>query len=348
MKIEQIPIGPNHPPFVIAELSGNHNASLDRALAIVNMAAKSGAHAIKLQTYTADTMTLESTDPIFTIQDPKSLWHGESLYDLYQKAHTPWDWHQPLFERAKALDLVIFSSPFDATSVDFLESLDAPAYKIASFEITDLPLIKRVAETKKPLIMSTGMATLPEIEEAVQIARENGATELCLLKCSSTYPADPALSNLNTIPDLAKRFNCLVGLSDHTPGIGTSIAAVAQGAVIVEKHVTLSRADGGVDSAFSLEPAELTALVKETNQAWQSMGKIQYGPVGAEEKSLRFRRSIFIVEDIPENGVLSEANVKILRPSNGLAPKHFDAVLGRKVTSPLKKGTPLTWDLLQK
>lgn len=283
-------IGPDHPPFIIAEMSGNHNQSLERALQIVEAAAKAGADALKIQTYTADTMTLDLEQEDFVIQDAGSLWKGRALYDLYREAATPWEWHQPIFERCRELGMIGFSTPFDHTSVDFLESMDVPLYKIASFENVDTPLIRRVARTGKPLIISTGMATLAELDEAVRAAREEGCQDLILLKCTSTYPASPAHSNLRTIPHLKQLFGVEAGLSDHTLGIGVAIASIALGATVVEKHFTLRRADGGVDAAFSLEPEEFHSLVTETKQAWQGLGKVAYGPGEHEKKSLRFRR----------------------------------------------------------
>ena len=332
------------PPFIIAEMSGNHNQSLERALLIVEEAAKSGAHAIKLQTYTADTITLDVHSGEFQIQDKGSLWNGKTLHDLYKEAYTPWEWHKPIFERAKELGLVCFSSPFDETAVDFLESLDVPAYKIASFENIHLPLIKKAAATGKPLIMSTGMASLAELDEAVKAAREAGCKDLVLLKCTSTYPALPENSNLRTIPHMQELFQCQIGLSDHTMGVGVSVAAVTLGATVVEKHFTLSRAEGGVDSAFSLEPHELESLVKETERAWQSLGSIKYGPTKAEEKSLVFRRSIYISKDVKGGEILTRDNVRIVRPGLGLPPKNFDLIIGKRVKMDLQIGTPLSWD----
>ena len=288
------PIGAEHPPFVIAEMSGNHNQSLDRALAIVDAAAQAGAHAIKLQTYTADTMTLDVRGGSFEINDPDSLWSGKNLHDLYKQAYTPWEWHKPIMERARELGLICFSSPFDETAVDFLEDLGAPAYKIASFENNHLPLIKKAASTGKPLIISTGMASLGELDDAVRTARDAGCTDLILLKCTSTYPATPANTNIRTIPHLREMFGCQVGLSDHTMGVGVAVASVALGSTVIEKHFTLSRAEGGVDSAFSLEPPELAALVKESARGWQALGQVRYGPTEAELKSLQFRRSIYV------------------------------------------------------
>jgi len=339
-------IGPEQPPFIIAEMSGNHNASLERALAIVDAAAEAGADAIKLQTYTADTMTLPVAAPEFRINDRDSLWHGEHLHDLYQKAHTPWDWHAPIMARARARGLLCFSSPFDATAVDFLETLGVPAYKIASFECIDLPLIRRVAATGKPLIMSTGMATLAEIEEAVSCARGAGCRQLVLLKCTSTYPAPADNTNLRTIPHLREMFDCEVGLSDHTMGIGVSVAAVALGASVIEKHFTLARADGGVDSAFSLEPAELRSLVTETRRAREALGRVSYGAVNGEKKSLVHRRSLYLAQDVRAGEVLTAVHVRSIRPGLGLAPKHYDAVLGRTARRDLARGTPLSWDLI--
>ena len=280
-------IGLNHPPFIIAEMSGNHNQSLDRALAIVEAAAKSGAHAVKLQTYTADTMTLDIAEREFFINDPDSLWNGRSLYDLYKKAYTPWEWHNPIFDRCRELGLIYLSTPFDKTAVDFLEELNVPCYKIASFENTDIPLIRKVAATGKPMIISTGMATIAELDETVRTVREAGCRDLILLKCTSCYPATPENTNILTIPHMAKLFDCQVGLSDHTMDIGVAVASVVLGAIMIEKHFTLSRADGGVDSAFSMEPDEMGALVIETKKAWQALGKISYGVTKKEKKSLR-------------------------------------------------------------
>jgi N-acetylneuraminate synthase len=346
MKIGTCPVGAQHPPFVIAEMSGNHNQSLERAFEIVDAAAASGAHAIKLQTYTADTITLELSGGDFYINDEQSLWKGRNLHELYHQAHTPWDWHEPIMRRARERGLVCFSTPFDETAVEFLESLDVPAYKIASFENIHLPLIRAVARTGKPVIISTGMATAGEIDDAVRAAREAGCADLVLLKCTSTYPATPANTNIATIPHLRALFGCEVGLSDHTMGVGVSVAAVALGATVIEKHFTLRRADGGVDSAFSLEPAELRALVTETERAWQSIGEVRYGPTAAEQKSLAFRRSVYVAEDIAAGGVLTRANLRCVRPGMGLAPKYYEVLLGRRVRTDLKKGTPMRWDLL--
>ena len=334
-------------PFVVAEMSGNHNRSLDRALAIVDAAAAAGAHALKIQTYTADTMTLALESGEFTIDEPGSLWKGRTLHDLYDEAHTPWEWHAPIFERCRALGMIGFSAPFDATAVDFLESLDVPCYKIASFENTDIPLIRKVAATGKPLIISTGMASLEELDESVREARAAGCRELVLLKCTSTYPAPPDCSNLRTIGDLRSRFDCEAGLSDHTAGIGAAIASVALGATVIEKHFTLARADGGVDAAFSLEPHELRSLVDETERAWLALGEVSYGPTQAEAKSLVFRRSLYVVRDMHAGEICTHENVRAIRPGLGLPPKHLDRVLGQAVARDVAQGTPLSWELLQ-
>ncbi|MFC5469740.1 pseudaminic acid synthase [Cohnella suwonensis] len=339
-------IGRNHRPFLIAEMSGNHNQSLDRALAIVEAAAEAGAHALKLQTYTADTMTLDIEEGEFFIDDPDSLWKGNSLYKLYQEAYTPWEWHEPIFERCRELGLIAFSTPFDETAVDFLESLNVPAYKIASFENTDLPLIRKAAATGKPLIISTGMASIAELDETVKAAREAGCQSLVLLKCTSTYPATPSNSNLSTIPHMEQLFQCQVGLSDHTMGIGASVASVALGATVIEKHFTLSRADGGVDSAFSLEPEEFKALAVETERAWQSIGGIVYGPTEAETNSLKHRRSLYVAQDMKAGDRFSTQNLRAIRPGLGLPTKYLERILGKQINQDIKKGTPLSWELL--
>ena len=346
IRIAHRSVGRAHAPFVIAEMSGNHNQSLERALEIVEAAAKSGAHALKLQTYTPDTMTLDLDEREFHIGDPQSLWAGTSLYKLYGEAHTPWDWHKPIFERARALGIIPFSTPFDASAIDFLESLDVPCYKIASFENTDLPLVRRVAATGKPLIISTGMASAAELDETVRAAREAGCRDLVLLKCTSTYPATPDNTNLRTIPHLRELFGCEVGLSDHTMGIGASVASVALGASVIEKHFTLRRADGGVDSTFSMEPAEMASLVVETERAWQALGGVNYGPTEAEKKSLQFRRSLYIVRDLKAGEALTRENVRAIRPGLGLPPKYLDEVLGKRVRRDVKRGTALDWELL--
>ena len=337
-------VGADNVPFIIAEMSGNHNQSLDRALAIVDAAAGAGADAIKLQTYTADTMTIEIDGPGFRIDDPSSLWHGETLYQLYQKAHTPWDWHGPLFERARARGLVAFSTPFDETAVDFLESLGVPCYKSASFENTDHALIRRVAATGKPLIMSTGMATIAELDESVAVARAAGCRDLVLLKCTSAYPATAADANLATISHMRDRFGCEVGLSDHTMGVGVSVAAVALGATVIEKHFTLARAEGGVDSAFSLEPAELRSLVAETRAAWQSRGEVSYGPSsGSETGSVQFRRSLYFVRDLEPGESIDATAVRAIRPGHGLPPKFLAEVVGKRAAERIARGTPVAW-----
>lgn len=339
-------VGDKHQPWIVAEMSGNHNQSLERALQIVEAAANAGAHALKIQTYTADTLTINVDSSDFLIGDSKSLWKGESLYSLYQKAFTPWEWHRQIFKRCHELGLICFSSPFDETAVDFLETLGCPCYKIASFENIHLPLIRKAASTGKPLIISTGMANISELDEMVKAARESGCQNLILLKCTSSYPASPLNSNLKTIPHLRDLFNCQVGLSDHTLGIGAGIASVALGATVIEKHFTLSRKDGGVDAAFSLEPAEIRSLVDETKRAWESLGRVVYGPTAAEEKSKAFRRSLYIVKDIKGGEVLSKENLRIIRPGYGLAPKYFDIILGRRAKNAIKAGTPLSWELV--
>lgn len=341
-------IGTQHPPFVIAEMSGNHNQSLERALAIVEAAAKTGAHALKIQTYTPDTMTIDLDEREFHISDPKSLWAGTSLYKLYGQAYTPWEWHKPIFDHAKNLGIIAFSTPFDDTAVDFLESLDVPCYKIASFENTDIPLIRRVSATGKPVIISTGMASETELEETVAAARHAGCKDLVLLKCTSTYPATAQNTNMLTIPDLRKRFSCEAGISDHTMGVGVSVASVALGATVIEKHFTLRRADGGVDSAFSMEPAEMAQLVEESNRAWQALGTVSYGPTEAEKKSLQYRRSLYVVQDLKAGDVLTRTNVRAIRPGLGLPPKHLDQVLGMKVKGEVKRGTALSWEFISK
>ncbi len=339
-------IGANHPPFIIAEMSGNHNQSLDRALAIAEAAAGAGAHALKLQTYTADTMTLDISHGEFYINDPDSLWKGSSLYDLYREAYTSWEWHKPIIDRCKELGIIAFSTPFDETAVDFLESLDVPCYKIASFENTDLPLIRKVASTGKPMIISTGMAGVAELEETVRAAREAGCNDMILLKCTSSYPATPENSNVLTIPHMRELFQCQVGLSDHTMGIGAALAGVALGATVIEKHFTISRADGGVDSAFSMEPEEMRTLVVESERAWQSLGKVSYGPSEKEKASLKFRRSLYVARDMKAGEVFTKDNLRIIRPGYGLSPKYYDLLLGKTVKQDAKKGDPVRWELL--
>ena len=325
-------------PFIIAEMSGNHNQSLERALAIVDAAAATGVNAIKLQTYTADTMTLRD---VYTINDSKSLWNGRNLYDLYQEAHTPWEWHKALFDRAKERGLICFSTPFDETAVDFLESLNNPIYKIASFEVNHIPLLKYIAQTGKPIIMSTGASTLQEIEEAVQTLKDNGCKELTLLKCTSTYPATPENSNLLTIPDMKQRFQCNVGLSDHTMGMGVAIASVALGATVIEKHFCLSRAEGGVDSAFSMEPQEMKSLVEEMNRAWLALGEITYQIQEVEKGSRLFKRSIYASKEIKEGEAFTKDNIKVIRPAFGMEPKCWDWLLTQKSWKTFQEGEPI-------
>jgi pseudaminic acid synthase len=346
IKVADKYIGRGYPPFIIAEMSGNHNQSLERALAIVDAAAAAGAHALKLQTYTADTMTLDLSRDEFSIKDSQSLWDGESLYNLYQQAYTPWEWHKPIFDRCTELGMIGFSTPFDESAVEFLESLNVPLYKIASFENTDIPLIRKVASTGKPMIISTGMASVAELDETVRESRASGCNDLILLKCTSTYPASPENTNIQTIPHLGELFSCQVGLSDHTMGIGAAIASVALGASVIEKHFTLLRADGGVDSAFSMEPMEMNALVIESERAWQSLGKISYGPTEKEKPSLQFRRSLYIGEDMLAGELFTAANLRALRPGFGLPPKYYSELLGKSIKRDAKKGTPLSWELL--
>lgn len=339
-------IGRHAKPFIIAEMSGNHNQSLERALHLVEVAAEAGVDALKLQTYTPDTITLDVHTDEFFISDDKSLWQGQSLYNLYKEAYTPWEWHEAIFARAKELGLLAFSSPFDETAVDFLEQLQVPAYKIASFENVDIPLIKKVARTGKPIIISTGMASVAELDEAVSAARAEGNDQIILLKCTSTYPATPENSNLATIPHMRELFGTEVGLSDHTMGVGVSVAAVTLGATVIEKHFTTSRADGGVDSAFSMEPRELKMLVAETERAWQSLGTVKYGPTDAEKASTKDRRSLYIGEDMKAGETLTSKNLRNVRPGLGLPTKYYDLVIGKTIKTDAKKGTPLSWELL--
>tara|TARA_X000001036_G_scaffold439845_1_gene492634 strand:- start:3613 stop:4656 length:1044 start_codon:yes stop_codon:yes gene_type:complete len=347
MKIGKFKIGLKKPPFIVAELSGNHDGSLKKALSIVDEVAKAGAHAIKLQTYTPDSMTLNLKKTGFIIKDPKSPWKGKSLYNLYKKAMTPWKWHKPIFDRAKKRGLEYFSSPFDEKAVDFLESLKVPAYKIASFENIDTNLIKKVSSKKKPVIISTGMATLREIKEAYNTARYSGCNEIALLKCTSTYPCSPLESNLKTISDLRKKFKCEIGLSDHTMGIGAALTSISFGASIIEKHITLKRSEGGVDSSFSLEPQELSQLVRESKSAYKSLGSVYYGPTKSEKKNIKFRRSIYVVKNVNVEDRVNTNNIRSIRPGLGLAPKLFNNVIGKKFKKKIKKGTPLTWKLIR-
>lgn len=340
-------IGTGERPFVIAEMSGNHNQSLEYALKIVDAVAKTGAHALKIQTYTPDTMTIDLDEREFHISDPESLWSGTSLYKLYGEAFTPWEWHKPIFDRAKKHGLIVFSTPFDETSVDFLEDLNTPCYKIASFENTDLPLISRVAATGKPVIISTGMANIAELDEAVRSARNAGCKDLVLLKCTSSYPATPENTNILTIPHMRELFGCEVGLSDHTLGIGVSVASVALGATVIEKHFTINRSDGGVDSTFSMEPVEMEQLVIETQRAWEALGAVRYGVQSpAEGKSLAFRRSLYVVQDVKAGQLLTSENVRAIRPGCGMPIKYVQQILGRRARQNISRGTALQWDLV--
>lgn len=344
--VEGRKIGPSYPVFVIAELSGNHNQSIVRALAIVDAAADAGVDAIKIQTYTADTMTMDLQTDDFSINEAGSLWKGRSLYELYKEAYTPWEWHAKIFEHAKKRGLIAFSSPFDDSAVDFLEELNAPMYKIASFENTNIPLIRKIAKTGKPVIISTGMATAAELDNAVSELRGNGCEQFVLLKCTSTYPATPDNTNLATIPHMHQLVNCQIGLSDHTLGIGVGVASVAYGVTVIEKHFTLNRADGGVDSAFSMEPHEMKLLVEECARAQQAIGEVHYGPTNAENNSLKYRRSLYIVKDIKKGEVITEEHIKAIRPGFGLEPKYKDLIIGKRINRDCERGTPLSWTLL--
>lgn len=346
IKLGSHKIGVGYPPFIIAEMSGNHNQSLEKALEIVDAAAASGAHALKIQTYTPDTMTIDLNEGEFRIEDPDSLWVGRTLYDLYGEAHTPWEWHQAIFDRARKLNLIPFSTPFDNSAVGFLESLDCDFYKIASFENTDLPLIRCVAATGKPMIISTGMMTIAEMDDTVKAAREAGCKDLILLKCTSTYPSTPEGTNINTIPFMKKIFGCEVGLSDHTMGIGAAVASVALGATVIEKHFTLDRSSGGVDSTFSMEPAEMKALVIESERASKALGDVIFGPNEKEKNSLQFRRSLYIVQDMKAGDVITEENMRAIRPGAGLATKYIDIFLGKTASRDIARGTPVSWELI--
>lgn len=346
IKIGNHLVGSKNPPFIIAEMSGNHNQSLARAMSLVETAAKSGVHALKLQTASPDGLTLDIDTPDFLIDDPSSPWHGRNLYDLYKEAVTPWEWHKPIFERCADLGLTVFSSPFELSAIDLLEELDAPCYKIASFELVDLPLIKKAAATGKPLIMSTGMASVADIQDAVDAAKGEGNGNIILLKCTSSYPSTPADANIATIPHLQQMFGLQVGLSDHTLGIGVPCAATALGATVIEKHFTLKRSDGGVDASFSLEPHEFEALIEETKRAWESVGHVVYGGTAVERKSLKFRRSLYIARDIKKGDVLTAKNLRIVRPGYGLPPKNIDVLLGRKVNRDLSAGTAMKWEFI--
>lgn len=339
-------IGPGQPPFIIAEMSGNHNQSLEKARELIKVAAAAGAHAVKLQTYTPDTITLDVHHGEFFISDPNSLWEGSSLYNLYKQAMTPWQWHKELFDYAAELGMLAFSSPFDLSAVAFLEELQVPCYKIASFENTDHALLAAVAKTGKPVIVSTGMASQAELAESVEVLKQHGCTQLILLKCTSNYPARPVDANLRTIPHLADLFGCQVGLSDHTIGVGVAVAAVALGATVVEKHFVLDRSEGGVDADFSLEPEELKLLVEETDRAAAALGAISYGATAKEQSSLVFRRSLYIAEDMQRGDTLTAENLRSVRPGLGLPPKYLPLLLGKKINQDARKGTPMSWSLI--
>jgi len=346
IKIEDFIIGENHKPFIIAEMSGNHNQSLERALNIVKVAAECGAHAIKLQTYTPDTLTIDHHGGLFDIVDKNSLWKGRNLYDLYKEAMTPWEWHEPIFKLAKDLGVICFSTPFDETAVDFLDKLGAPVHKIASFENNHHPLLRKIARSNKPIIMSTGLSTIASLDDSVTVLRNNGCKDLVLLKCTSSYPSTPENTNVVTIPHMQQLFNCTIGLSDHTMGIGASTAAVALGARVIEKHFCLDRSEGGVDSAFSLEPDEFKALVIETERAFLSLGKVQYGIQDIEKNSMNFKRSIYVVKDIKAGENFTEENIRIIRPGDGLEPKFYDNIIGKTAITDIKRGSPLTWSTI--
>ena len=345
MKIDSRTIGPGQPPYIIAELSANHNGNIENAFAIMDAAKAAGADAVKIQTYLPDTITIDHDGPEFTIKD--GLWGGQKLFDLYEWAHTPWEWHEALFEKARSLGITLFSSPFDHTAVDFLEELNAPAYKIASFELVDLPLIRRVAATNKPIIMSTGMADDIEIGEALDAARGAGARDIVLLHCVSGYPAPASDYNLATIPNMAARFNVMTGLSDHTLDNTAAIASVSLGVVVIEKHITLDRTGGGPDDSFSLEPGELEQLIVGTRTAWEAVGRVDYGLKSSEQGNAQFRRSLYVVQDIPAGGELTSDNIRSIRPGYGLAPKYYDEVLGRHAKKALTRGTALCFGQLQ-
>ena len=339
-------IGEKRHPFIIAEMSGNHNGSIQRAFKIIDAAIASGANAIKLQTYTADKITIDRKGGLFDIRDKSSLWNGRNLFELYKGAYTPWEWHQELYNYANDKGIQIFSSVFDETGIEFLEKLNVQVYKIASFENNHYPLLKKIAQTKKPVIMSTGLSNISNLEKSVNTLRENGCKDLILLKCTSTYPSSPKNSNLKTIPIIKKIFGCQVGLSDHTLGIGVPIAAISFGASVIEKHFTLSRSDGGVDSAFSLEPDELKLLVQESKRAHDSLGKVFIGITEEEKKSLRFKRSIYIISDVKKGEQFTKKNIGIIRPGDGLETSFYEMVLGRKSKENIKGGTPFRLDML--
>jgi pseudaminic acid synthase len=334
-------------PMIVAELSGNHNQSLERALKLIEVAAECGVDAIKLQTYTADTITLDVSRDEFLVNNPASVWHGRTLHSLYQEAHTPWEWHLPMIKKAESLGIAWFSSPFDFKAVDFLEDFDPPCYKIASPEVVDLPLIRKCAETGRALVMSSGMASVAELAEAVAVAREGGCLSLTLLKCTTDYPASPENSNLRTIPHLAQLFNCASGLSDHTLGIGVAVAAIGLGAAMIEKHLTLRRTEGGPDAHFSLEPEEMKQLVNECRAAWRALGEISYGPTQVEMSYLKGRRSLYVCEDIKAGEILTARNLRSIRPGYGLPPKYYEMVIGKVVERDIQKGTALTWEMIR-
>ena len=347
IKILNRQIGDIHKPFVIAEMSGNHNNKIERAMDLVKAAHEAGADAIKLQTYTPDTMTINHKGGLFDIKDKKSLWYNRNLYDLYKEAHTPWEWHKEIFDYAKSLGIIAFSTPFDESAVDFLENLDVPAYKIASFETNHFPLLKKLAEINKPIFISTGTSNFNEIYESVNYLKKNGADKVIIFKCTSSYPASPKHTNLNTIPFFKSIFpDNVIGLSDHTKGIGASIASVALGARVIEKHFTLQRSDGGVDSAFSIEPLELRNLVIEADRAFKALGVVQLDTQKTEIKSRQFRRSVYVIKDVKEGEKFSEKNIKIIRPGDGLNPKNWGKLLSLRASKSIKRGTPLDWDLV--
>lgn len=346
IEINGIQIGKGLKPMIVAEMSGNHNQSLDKALKIVEEVAKTGAHALKIQTYTADTLTISKKDGDFFLGDKNSLWYGMSMYELYQQAHTPWEWHKPIFDRCNELGLLCFSSPFDETAVDFLEELECPCYKIGSTENTDFNLLKKVASTGKPVIISTGMATVSELGEIVSVIREAGCKELVLLKCTAAYPAKPSDANLLTIPHMGNMLNCHVGLSDHTLGTGVAVASAALGATVIEKHFTISRKDKGVDSNFSMEPHEFKQMVTDTEVAYSALGEISYGATSNENNNLS-RRSLYVVKDIKKGDIITNENVRSIRPGYGLAVKYFDDILGMKVTKNVQRGTRVSFDLVK-
>lgn len=347
IKLGSFQIGSKQPPFIIAELSANHHHSLERCLELVNVAKKSGVHAVKLQTYTADTLTLNIKSGDFLITDPVNLWKGRTLYDMYQEGSLPWEWHETIFKRCQELGMIGFSSPFDESAVEFLEKLHVPCYKIASPEIVDLPLIKKVASTKKPLFISTGAATEQEIAEAVDVAKSAGCQQLILLKCTCIYPTPPQLSHVRTIPDMRQKFGVPIGISDHSFGIGVSVAAVALGACVVEKHLTLSRTEKGLDDAFSLEPQEFQDLVQETKNAWLSLGQVHYGPLPEEHVTYSHRPSLFFIQDLAAGTKILPKHIDTLRPASGLPPKEKEKIIGSILKTSVKKGTPVQWELLQ-